>query len=292
MTGWFHHWRGVVYDLWVQGEDKPIRVTARHPFWSVDRQAWVPMIELEPGERLLAWNSSTPMVESLCLRDQTEPVFNLEVEGDHCYRVGEQGILVHNNSVPCHPCDMATPNQAITLSRDGRSYPAVVDSFMLNGQRQVCRVRRIDGVILATKSAGSQAARAAMRATIFGGPPPVYIPSGAQPTNYDAGHLIADEFGGPNEVGNLVPILTVVNAGGAWREMEKWIKMCLRQPGMTGMMDVTVIYNESASGVDKYIPTSMTVQVSLSTTPTTSRIHTFTIANSPSATFTPPTGCV
>ncbi len=29
-----------------------------------------------------------------------EPVFNLEVEGDHCYRVGEQGLLVHNNSVP------------------------------------------------------------------------------------------------------------------------------------------------------------------------------------------------
>ena len=30
-----------------------------------------------------------------------EPVFNLEVEGDHCYRVGEQGLLVHNNSVGC-----------------------------------------------------------------------------------------------------------------------------------------------------------------------------------------------
>ncbi len=28
------------------------------------------------------------------------PVYNIEVEGDHCYRVGEQGILVHNASCP------------------------------------------------------------------------------------------------------------------------------------------------------------------------------------------------
>jgi hypothetical protein len=27
-----------------------------------------------------------------------EPVYNLEVEGDHCYRVGQQGLLVHNAS--------------------------------------------------------------------------------------------------------------------------------------------------------------------------------------------------
>jgi hypothetical protein len=28
-----------------------------------------------------------------------EPVYNLEVEGDHCYRVGRQGLLVHNASI-------------------------------------------------------------------------------------------------------------------------------------------------------------------------------------------------
>jgi hypothetical protein len=48
-------------------------------------------------------------------------VYNIEVEGDHCYRVGEQGLLVHNASAgkttppqpgdpdfcgPPHPCDM------------------------------------------------------------------------------------------------------------------------------------------------------------------------------------------
>jgi hypothetical protein len=34
-----------------------------------------------------------------------EPVYNIEVEGDHCYRVGQQGLLVHNNSVDdCSKC--------------------------------------------------------------------------------------------------------------------------------------------------------------------------------------------
>ncbi len=44
------------------------------------------------------------------------PVYNIEVEGDHVYRVGHSGVLVHNISVPqpsgssgssstCNPCD-------------------------------------------------------------------------------------------------------------------------------------------------------------------------------------------
>ena len=34
-------------------------------------------------------------------RDGLEPVYNIEVDGDHVYRVGEQGLLVHNASAPC-----------------------------------------------------------------------------------------------------------------------------------------------------------------------------------------------
>jgi hypothetical protein len=55
-------------------------------------------------------------------------VYNLEVEGDHCYRVGEHGILVHNTSAPdpyCRPeCDvmfqvglLAAPNPNHLVSR-------------------------------------------------------------------------------------------------------------------------------------------------------------------------------
>ncbi len=121
VTGWFHHWRGVVYDLWVEGEPRPIRVTALHPFWSVDRQAWVPLSELHRGERLSAWNGSTPVVESLTLREDPEPVYNIEVEGDHCYRVGQQGLLVHNAS-----CPAVRDTDALTKSLGASPYPSNV----------------------------------------------------------------------------------------------------------------------------------------------------------------------
>ncbi len=110
VTGWFHHWRAQLYDLRVTGEPEPIGVTDQHPFWSVDRNAWVPAIELRRGERLLALDGSMPVVESLTLRDKDEEVFNIEVDGDHCYRVGEQGLLVHNASVG----DMPTPPSGAT----------------------------------------------------------------------------------------------------------------------------------------------------------------------------------
>src|SRR4051794_33901117 len=96
VTGTFHHSRGIVYDLWVEGEEEPIGVTGTHPFWSADREDWVPAKELKEGERLQGLEGKTPKVESLTLRAEPEPVYNIEVEGDHCYRVGKQGLLVHN----------------------------------------------------------------------------------------------------------------------------------------------------------------------------------------------------
>ncbi len=99
VTGWFRHWRGFVHELRVQGEAKVIGVTLGHPFWSMDRGDWVTVGELRVGERLLAWDGGTPVVESLGLREVPEAVYTIEVDGDHCYRVGEQGLLVHNASV-------------------------------------------------------------------------------------------------------------------------------------------------------------------------------------------------
>ena len=34
------------------------------------------------------------------MTDRVEPVYNIEVAHDHCYRVGESGVLVHNQSTP------------------------------------------------------------------------------------------------------------------------------------------------------------------------------------------------
>ena len=56
----------------------------------------VPARALRPGERV-AVAGGTAVVLGLEERGD-EPVYTLEVDGDHCYRVGEQGILVHNAS--------------------------------------------------------------------------------------------------------------------------------------------------------------------------------------------------
>ena len=69
-------------------------------------------IDLEIGERLKTL-AGTTVVESRRKRDEPETVYNIEVEGDHCYRVGESGVLVHNNSAD--PCD-CLPTVEFSLS--------------------------------------------------------------------------------------------------------------------------------------------------------------------------------
>ena len=100
VTGTFHHPSAEVYDLKLASESKPIGVTATHPFWSCDRNDWVSAINLRIGETLKTLTGTTH-VERITKRPQPEPVYNIEVEGDHVYRIGESGVLVHNASAGC-----------------------------------------------------------------------------------------------------------------------------------------------------------------------------------------------
>jgi hypothetical protein len=99
VTGTFRHSHGHVGELVLESESKPIGVTPGHLFWSVDREAWVPVSSLRPGEKLQTLKGETRVV-SYTMTDRVEPVYNIEVEGAHCYRVGESGVLVHNMSAP------------------------------------------------------------------------------------------------------------------------------------------------------------------------------------------------
>ena len=113
VTGTFRHSSGEVYDLKLASESKPIGVTATHPFWSVDRKDWVSAQDLRIGETLETMKGVTH-VESFTKRPEPEPVYNLEVEGDHVYRVGESGVLVHNSSAP--DCPASRVKDALTDS--------------------------------------------------------------------------------------------------------------------------------------------------------------------------------
>jgi hypothetical protein len=99
VTGTFRHSEGWAGDLKLKGASAPIGVTPGHLFWSVDRQEWVPVSDLRLGETVKTLKGTTT-VESYTMRDRREPVYNLEVEHDHVFRVGDQGILVHNTSNP------------------------------------------------------------------------------------------------------------------------------------------------------------------------------------------------
>ena len=66
-----------------------IQTTGAHPFWSETRQAWVLARELRAGEALRTQSGAAATVASRARLSGSQPVFNLEVETEHVYFVGE-----------------------------------------------------------------------------------------------------------------------------------------------------------------------------------------------------------
>lgn len=80
-----------------------IDVTDAHLFWSVDRHDWVAAGELQPGERLDG-NDGVATVADVQPLGHAPAVYNLEVHGQHVYRVAALGVLVHNTTdAACKP---------------------------------------------------------------------------------------------------------------------------------------------------------------------------------------------
>lgn len=100
VTGRFiHSPDGKLLDILVEGESSPTGVTANHPYWSVSRHEFVEAGKLQVGEKVNTLNG-TRTIASITPRPQAETVYNLEVHGEHVYRVGDIGTLVHNAYVP------------------------------------------------------------------------------------------------------------------------------------------------------------------------------------------------
>jgi hypothetical protein len=83
--------------LGADGSVETITGTTIHPVWSVDRQEWVPLAELAQGERLQGLDGLA-VVLGVSLSRVSQPVYNIEVHGEHVYQVGDLGLVVHNNS--------------------------------------------------------------------------------------------------------------------------------------------------------------------------------------------------
>jgi hypothetical protein len=85
--------------LGADGTVETITGTTIHPVWSVDRQEWVPLAELAEGETLQGLDGLA-VVLGVSLSRVTQPVYNIEVHGEHVYQVGELGVVVHNTCIP------------------------------------------------------------------------------------------------------------------------------------------------------------------------------------------------
>ena len=72
-----------------------IRATDVHPIWSVDREDWVPAGKLEPGEQVDTLGGPVAVANVERLESRVD-VHNIEVHGEHVFRVTADGVLVHN----------------------------------------------------------------------------------------------------------------------------------------------------------------------------------------------------
>jgi hypothetical protein len=188
-------------------------------------------------------------------------VYNIEVDGDHCYRVGRQGLLVHNASAPPAPsdciCDDAEP-KTVSIPGPGGPFKALIevnkDEELKPGQKAVCRVHWINGPLKpVSPRPSSTIPEEAMQELLFG-------KSAAFATDYDAGHVIAATNGGPHRTENLVPLVRPFNRGGAWRSFEIRVGQCLGMSQvLSAYMSATLEYGNTGSR--RYVPTKLSVQV-------------------------------
>jgi hypothetical protein len=96
VTGVFRHTVPGTLNLSVEGLDEPLGVTANHPFWSLDRLAFVPAGELAAGERVRRHDGASLRITGVERRPGPQAVCNIEVQGEHAYEVSNLGLLVHN----------------------------------------------------------------------------------------------------------------------------------------------------------------------------------------------------
>ncbi len=224
VTGTFKHTAGIVLDLKVESESKPIGVTPTHPFWSVDRQDWVAAGDLRIGERLETLDGTT-VVESISPRSEPEMVYNIEVEGDHVYRVGESGVLVHNASNKCKPKAGSVTNSAIkkitfkdendedVTGEFGEDATAYLTPANVGGART--DFNRVHWFQKLRKVAGD----------------PI-----------EMGHIVASQIGGKGEKtwNNLTPLFDVANAP-AMSTCENFLAQLVLECGYCVNVDIKVV---------------------------------------------------
>ncbi len=96
VTGTFTHLNDDVMALRFEELEETVHVTSLHPLYSLDRDRWLNVRDIETGERLASKAEGWLTVSSLEPLHETMQVFNIEVQGDHEYLVFGAGLRSHN----------------------------------------------------------------------------------------------------------------------------------------------------------------------------------------------------
>ncbi|WP_170266781.1 RHS repeat-associated core domain-containing protein [Brevifollis gellanilyticus] len=94
ITGTVTHQNNIVRSLTLSSGET-LGVTAPHRMFSAERNDWVPVSELRTGE-MLRTDKGTVSVAAVTANPGIHQVYNVEVESEHCYFVGETHTLTHN----------------------------------------------------------------------------------------------------------------------------------------------------------------------------------------------------
>jgi hypothetical protein len=130
--------------LGADGTVETITGTTIHPVWSVDRREWVPLAELADGETLQGLDGLA-VVLSVALSRVSQPVYNIEVHGEHVYQVGELGLVVHN-TCPVGFESFNALKRALGSAGEGRHWHHLVEQSKI-GQFLANTIHNVDNVV-------------------------------------------------------------------------------------------------------------------------------------------------
>jgi hypothetical protein len=95
VMGTLNHLHGQILDLHFANSDQSLFPTQLHALYSEDRHDWVRAFQLHVGE-LLRTQLGTVAISSIEPLPGVQRVYNMEVESDHRYYVGDLRVLSHN----------------------------------------------------------------------------------------------------------------------------------------------------------------------------------------------------
>ncbi|TGL69369.1 polymorphic toxin-type HINT domain-containing protein, partial [Leptospira kmetyi] len=96
VTELFVHDINQLFDV-EMNDNETFHTTWNHPFWVVNERSWVKVKDLKVGDIVqLKDGSEVPISKISSYSVSMTQVYNLEIEKNHTYYVGESGVLVHN----------------------------------------------------------------------------------------------------------------------------------------------------------------------------------------------------